>query len=100
MNPPAPDGTPVPIPLADPTPERVSACPVHFLWDGRGKGRALVRAGFLGFLLAAMLAFAGKLMRMDVATTAALVVVSGAGLVYLAGQMASALTKRRAIPAR
>lgn len=28
---------------------RESACPVHFVWEGRGAGRTLVRLGFLGF---------------------------------------------------
>lgn len=37
----------------DPSEERVSACPVHFLWDGRGRGRSLVRFGFLGLAAAA-----------------------------------------------
>ncbi len=28
--------------------QRESACPVHFIWDGAGPGRWLVRLGFLG----------------------------------------------------
>ncbi len=35
--------------------DRESACPVHFLWDGKRHGRPFVRAGFVGFLLASML---------------------------------------------
>ncbi len=31
---------------------RISACPVHFLWDGRGVARRLVRFGFAAIILA------------------------------------------------
>jgi hypothetical protein len=30
-----------------PAPRRESGCPVHFVWDGTGLGRPLVRLGFL-----------------------------------------------------
>lgn len=60
--------------LQDHNPARVSACPVHFIWDGRGRGRTLVRAGFLG-VLAAFVAFTGALaLRVDVMHTAGLAI--------------------------
>lgn len=37
---------------------RESGCPVHFLWDGSGRGRPFVRAGFMGLLVAGALATA------------------------------------------
>ena len=39
----------------DPSLERVSACPVHFLWDGRGAGRVWVRLGGMGLVAAGAL---------------------------------------------
>jgi hypothetical protein len=53
--------------FVDPTPHRISACPVHFVWDGRGHGRAFVRAGFLGFLMASGAALLASMLRIDVA---------------------------------
>lgn len=58
----------------DPTPHRVSACPVHFIWDGRGRGRTWVRAGFLASLLAFGLAMLAQMIHVDVLQTTALVV--------------------------
>lgn len=84
------------MPLADPTPARVSACPVHFLWDGMGKGRVLVRTGFLGFLAAAMLGTCGTMMHVMRATEGAAVVAAVAAVVWCAGQLASVLAKRAA----
>ena len=46
--------------LNDPSPHRVSACPVHFLWDGRGFGRRYVRGGFFGLVLAGVLYFGNR----------------------------------------
>ncbi|HEY4221443.1 MAG TPA: hypothetical protein VGO62_08870 [Myxococcota bacterium] len=83
--------------LADPSPERVSACPVHFLWDGRGHGRSLVRAGFLGFLIAALLACAWKVMHFELLQSSALVVFAVAGAVYALGQLWSFAVARRLI---
>jgi hypothetical protein len=74
------------VPLIDPTPRRVSACPVHFLWDGRGRGRTFVRSGFLGLLAGGMLATAG-------AVTAGRVALGCAFAAWLVGQ---ALSARRA----
>ena len=41
--------------LAGQSPRRESGCPVHFIWDGQGVGRPLVRGGFLAILLAGAL---------------------------------------------
>ncbi len=82
------------MPLSDPTPERVSACPVHFLWDGRGRGRALVRSGFLGFLAAILLGLAARTVHVELLMSAAAVVAACAAAVYFAGQGASFLARR------
>lgn len=79
----------------DPSVQRVSACPVHFVWDGRGKGRTWVRAGFLGFLAAGMLATMGSMLRMEPLTTAALVVVAASGGSWLLGQWLTFRLARR-----
>lgn len=52
--------------FVDPTPHRVSSCPVHFIWDGKGRGRSFVRAGFLGCLVAAALAAIATYIHVDV----------------------------------
>lgn len=72
--------------LHDPSPHPTSACPVHFLWDGRGKGRALVRLGFLGFLLAAMLMTLGTMARQSSLDTAGTVALVAAAALWTAGQ--------------
>ncbi|MDA0712888.1 MAG: hypothetical protein O2897_02760 [bacterium] len=38
-----------------------SACPVHFLWDGNGSGRRIVRFGFAFIILALSAVCADKL---------------------------------------
>lgn len=68
------------MPFIDPTPHRVSACPVHFIWDGRGRGRPFVRAGFLAMLFAFGASMLQQITHVDVLTTIA-VVIGGAGLV-------------------
>lgn len=72
--------------LHDPSPHQVSSCPVHFLWDGRGTGRVLVRAGFLGFLLAAMCFTLAVMARIPLLETAGTVVIALAALSWTAGQ--------------
>ena len=81
--------------LADPTPERVSACPVHFVWDGRGKGRVFVRTGFLGLLIAAMFGTAAQMTRAPALLDVAAIVVAMAAAAYLVGQALSFVAKRR-----
>lgn len=77
------------MPLIDPTPHRVSACPVHFLWDGRGRGRAFVRGGFLGLLAAGTIATGGLLLRVDAVVTAGQLVAGVALAAWLVGQARS-----------
>jgi hypothetical protein len=75
------------VSFVDPTPHRVSACPVHFIWDGRGRGRTWVRAGFLGALLAFGLAMLAQMIRVDVVQTAALVVGALGVTAWCAGHL-------------
>ncbi len=81
--------------LNDKNPARVSACPVHFIWDGRGRGRSLVRAGFLGFL-ATGIAFTGALaLRIDVLNTAGIAIGATALTSWGLGQVVSYLEARQ-----
>lgn len=89
--------------LHDPSPHRTSACPVHFLWDGRGRGRALIRGAFLGFLLAGMCFTLGTMLREDALETAGVVVVALSALSWTVGQgftFAIARQMRREMAAR
>jgi len=82
------------MPLHDPTPHRVSGCPVHFLWDGRGFGRVLVRLGFLGFLLTGATFTGAHLLRSEVGRGVGAWLAVGAAVVWLAGQLGSAWAGR------
>ena len=79
--------------LHDPTPHRVSACPVHFIWDGQGRGRALVRLGFLGGITTGMVAAAGGLLHASWTQPATVTLGGVAAVVYLTGQVLSRLTR-------
>ena len=74
------------MPLADPSVERVSACPVHFLWDGRGVGRFYVRAGFLGFLAAGFFACLARMPHAAVPMSVALGLCAVSATAYVVGQ--------------
>jgi hypothetical protein len=85
--------------IHDPSPQRVSTCPVHFIWDGRGVGRIFVRVGFLGFLVAGG-AFTGAMsLRIDALRSFGLVVVAVAAASWGLGQLLSFVAARRALPA-
>lgn len=73
--------------MFDPSPERLSACPVHFLWDGRGRGRVFVRSGFLGFLASAMLMCCGRMVHIDAFTTAGMVLAVSSASAWIVGQL-------------
>lgn len=86
--------------MQDPSPQRVSACPVHFIWDGRGHGRTWVRLGFLGFVGAGGLASAGTWLRIDLLTSLSWTMVVGAGAMWGLGQILSARAASRGPQAR
>lgn len=77
------------MPLVDPTLHQVSACPVHFIWDGRGRGRAFVRAGFLASTVAAAAWVLGMMSHSELATNAGLGLAALAGASWCAGQVMS-----------
>ena len=85
--------------LLDPSTERVSACPVHFIWDGRGAGRTWVRLGFLGFLVGAMLLLASQWTHAGLLRSPALATEVLASLSYAVGQALS-WSVSRATPRR
>ena len=78
--------------IYDPNPNHVSACPVHFIWDGRGKGRIFVRMGFMGFILTAMAAVLGFGLRMAVAQDIAMGIGIAAVSLWGLGQLLTWLT--------
>ena len=80
--------------LTDPTPHRVSACPVHFIWDGRGQGRVFVRVGFLAFLVAGALFSGAVMLHVHPMRTAAAVVAMVAFAAWSLGQVLTARTAR------
>jgi hypothetical protein len=81
--------------LNDPTPQRVSACPVHFIWDGRGRGRGLVRGGFLGLIVAGMVGTLSAMSHSELMRTGAMVVLGASLLSYSLGQAISFVVARR-----
>lgn len=65
---------------------RESNCPVHFVWDGNGLGRPVVRLGFLLLLVAGATLSAGLMLASKVTSSAGMsVAVVGIG-VWLLGQ--------------
>jgi len=82
------------VSLNDPSPQRVSACPVHFIWDGRGTGRAFVRAGFLGFLVVGALLTGAVALRVPALKAAGLYALLASGAAWLLGQALTARTPK------
>lgn len=81
--------------INDANPNRVSACPVHFIWDGRGKGRVFVRLGFMGFALAGMIGTGASLLRMSGAAPLLWTVLGVSGASWAVGQVLSLQVKRK-----
>ena len=73
----------------DHNPARISACPVHFIWDGRGKGRTLVRAGFLGFLATGVALTGALALKVEVMNTVGLGLLALSFASYGIGQVMS-----------
>ena len=81
--------------LNDPTPRRVSSCPVHFIWDGQGKGRMFVRAGFITFLGAMVLATGERAMVTDLGSVPRTLLMVSA-VAWVTGQLLTLWTRRTA----
>ena len=81
--------------LAQHGPLRESGCPVHFIWDGHGVGRPLVRSGFLGILLAGALMSGSSMPALHALAAPGLWSMTAAIGVWAAGQAFSALAKWR-----
>ena len=73
--------------LIDISLKRESACPVHFIWDGNGLGRPLVRLGFMLAVMAALLATGAVMVHHDGVRGAALVVAACAAGTWTLGQL-------------
>lgn len=82
--------------LNDPTPHRVSACPVHFIWDGRGIGRVFVRAGFLMLIVGFALLTGASATGLVVLKSPALYVLGVAIVAWSVGQVLSFVVARTA----
>jgi len=78
----------------DTSPHRVSACPVHFLWDGRGLGRPVVRTSFMAFAVAGGLATLGWMSHRDDVSLAATMLAGVAAVGWTLGQLFSKLATR------
>ncbi len=81
--------------LQDNNPARVSACPVHFIWDGRGRGRTFVRAGFLGFLATGIALTGALALRLEGMQTAGLAIGALSVTSWLVGQGVSYIEAQR-----
>ena len=81
--------------IEDHAEHRVSSCPVHFIWDGVGKGRMLVRWGFFGLVLAFALLTLSSWLHVVPLRSASTAVFGVAGASYLTGQLLSGLLKLR-----
>ena len=82
--------------LNDPTPHRVSSCPVHFIWDGRGTGRVFVRAGFLMLIVGFALLTGASATGLVVLKSPALCVLGVALVSSCLGQVLSFILARTA----
>ncbi len=75
--------------------QRESACPVHFVWDGNGLGRPVVRVAFLLCLVAGALGALGVMLTSANVMSAARGVAVVAGVGWIAGQALTRLAIRR-----
>lgn len=65
---------------------RESNCPVHFVWDGNGLGRPVVRLGFLLLLVAGATLSAGLMLASKATSSAGMSVAAVGIVVWLLGQ--------------
>jgi hypothetical protein len=66
---------------------RESNCPVHFVWDGNGLGRPVVRLGFLLALVAGAAMSAGVMFASRTTTSIGATVGIVAGVTWALGQL-------------
>ena len=75
---------------------RESACPVHFVWDGNGFGRPVVRVGFLLLLASCLTTAAGQISKCAVVFDIGKGALAAALVVWLVGQGLTRLSRARA----
>lgn len=75
---------------------RESTCPVHFVWDGNGVGRPLVRTGFMLALVAGATGTLGAMSHQVAVSSAAGVVAIAAALSWGLGQVLTRFVQARA----
>lgn len=83
--------------LLDTSLRRESNCPVHFVWDGNGLGRPVVRVGFLLLVVTGLLMMAAIMSHSAVVKEAGFATAVVAAVVWGAGQ---ALTRFSLLRAR
>lgn len=84
---------------------RESTCPVHFVWDGNGVGRPVVRLGFLLILITGTLMSAGLMFASKPTTALGLQVGIAAAVIWGVGQVLTRVSvavgrRRGTLPAR
>jgi hypothetical protein len=75
--------------------QRESACPVHFVWDGNGLGRPVVRVAFLLCLVAGATLALGQMLHIDAVNVVGRVTGVVAGIMWLSGQGLTRLAQRQ-----
>lgn len=75
---------------------RESNCPVHFIWDGNGLGRPLVRLGFLLAVITGALLMMALMIHDDAVHAGARFVAVAAAVTWLSGQLLTRLSLFRA----
>ena len=87
--------------------QRESNCPVHFVWDGNGLGRPVVRLGFLLLLVAGTTLSAGLMLASKATSSAGMSVAVVGIVVWSLGQVLTRFSqwrgrqlKRAASPSR
>lgn len=79
--------------IEDHAEHRVSSCPVHFIWDGLGRGRMFVRWGFFGLTFALATLTLGRWIHVDMLQQAGSTLAAVAGGAYLLGQALSGVVR-------
>jgi hypothetical protein len=79
--------------IEDQAEHRVSSCPVHFIWDGLGRGRMWVRWGFFGLIFALATLVLGRWIHVATLEQAGSVFAGVACGIYLIGQALSGVVR-------
>lgn len=73
--------------IIDTSLRRESNCPVHFVWDGNGVGRPVVRLGFLMVLAGGLLVTGTEMLHLEAAAGPARMFLLAGVVVWALGQI-------------